>query len=116
VRFFLEWPKPGSFRHRAVSHVLVPARDQPGSIAWFLTGLPVASILGAPASGFILDHVHWMGIGSWPLAAVLEGLPAIVCGLLTVFPAAQPSRRKQPSHAAEKEAHPDLALETPGNR
>ncbi len=60
-------------------------REQAQVIAWFLTGLPVASILGAPASGFILDHVHWMGIGSWRWLLALEGLPAIFCGLLTLF-------------------------------
>ena len=40
-------------------------REQAQAIALFLTGLPVTSILGAPVSGVILDHVHWLGISSW---------------------------------------------------
>ncbi len=40
-------------------------REQAQMITWFLTGLPVASIVGAPLSGVILDHVHWLGISSW---------------------------------------------------
>src|SRR5213594_2423551 len=33
-------------------------REQAQALALFLTGLPVASILGSPVSGLILDHVH----------------------------------------------------------
>jgi ACS family tartrate transporter-like MFS transporter len=41
--------------------------------------------LGAPLSGFILDHAHWAAISSWRWLLVLEGLPAVVCGVLTWF-------------------------------
>jgi ACS family tartrate transporter-like MFS transporter len=60
-------------------------REQAQAVALFLTGLPVTSILGAPVSGLILDHVHWLGISSWRWLLVLEGIPAIVCGFLTYF-------------------------------
>jgi MFS transporter, ACS family, tartrate transporter len=60
-------------------------REQAQAVALFLTGLPVTSILGAPVSGLILDHVHWLGLSSWRWLLVLEGIPAIVCGLLTYF-------------------------------
>ena len=33
-------------------------RERAQAIALFLTGLPITSILGAPISGVILDHVH----------------------------------------------------------
>jgi len=60
-------------------------REQAQAVALFLTGLPVTSIIGAPISGLILDHAHWLGLSSWRWLLVLEGLPAIVCGLLTYF-------------------------------
>jgi len=60
-------------------------REQAQMVAWFLTGLPVASIVGAPLSGIILDHVHWLGVSSWRWLLVLEGMPAIGCGFLTWF-------------------------------
>jgi MFS transporter, ACS family, tartrate transporter len=45
----------------------------------------VASILGAPVSGLILDHVHWLGVSSWRWLLILEAGPAVVCGVLTYF-------------------------------
>jgi len=60
-------------------------QDQAQAIALFLTGLPFASIIGAPLSGFILDHVRWLGLSSWRWLLILEGLPAIACGVLTYF-------------------------------
>ncbi len=60
-------------------------REQAQAIALFLTGLPITSILGAPISGLILDHVHWLGVSSWRWLLVLEGIPAVACGVLTYF-------------------------------
>jgi ACS family tartrate transporter-like MFS transporter len=60
-------------------------REQAQAVALFLTGLPVTSIFGAPISGLVLDHVHWLGVSSWRWLLVLEGLPAVLCGLLTYF-------------------------------
>src|SRR5215831_19068731 len=58
-------------------------REQAQPFALFMAALPVASILGAPLSGLILDHVHWLGASSWRWLLILEGLPAIGCGVLT---------------------------------
>jgi MFS transporter, ACS family, tartrate transporter len=58
-------------------------REKAQAIAIILTGIPLASILGAPVSGLILDHVHWLGLSSWRWLLILEGLPAITCVFLT---------------------------------
>src|SRR5439155_8364687 len=58
-------------------------REQAQAIALFMAALPITSILGAPLSGLILDHVHWLGTSSWRWLLILEGLPAIACGALT---------------------------------
>jgi len=76
-------------------------REQAQAIALFLTGLPVTSILGAPVSGLILDHVHWLGVSSWRWLLVLEGIPAVACGLLTYF--LLPSRPAEATFLTEDE-------------
>ena len=62
-----------------------PQRDQARTLGLFLTGYPITSIVGAPISGFILDHVHWLGLGSWRWLLILEGLPAIGLAFFTRF-------------------------------
>jgi ACS family tartrate transporter-like MFS transporter len=58
-------------------------REKAQAIALILMGIPFASIVGAPISGLILDHVHWFELSSWRWLLILEGLPAITCVFLT---------------------------------
>jgi MFS transporter, ACS family, tartrate transporter len=62
-----------------------PQRELARAFALLVTANPVTTILGAPVSGLILDHVHWLGVSSWRWLLILEGTPAIVCGALTYF-------------------------------
>jgi ACS family tartrate transporter-like MFS transporter len=62
-----------------------PQREQARAVALLLVGLPVTTILGAPFSGLILDHVHWLGVSSWRWLLILEGIPSIVFAFLTYF-------------------------------
>jgi MFS transporter, ACS family, tartrate transporter len=61
------------FRQRQLAH----------TFALFLAAIPIASIGGAPLSGVILDHVHWFGGSGWRCLLILEGIPAILGGVLT---------------------------------
>jgi ACS family tartrate transporter-like MFS transporter len=58
-------------------------RERAQAVAMLLAALPVASIVGAPLSGLILDHVHWFEYDSWRWLLILEGMPAIIFGFLT---------------------------------
>jgi MFS transporter, ACS family, tartrate transporter len=60
-------------------------RERAQAIALLLTGVPVANFVGAPLSGLILDHIHWLGVSSWRWLLILEGIPAVVGGFLTYF-------------------------------
>jgi ACS family tartrate transporter-like MFS transporter len=62
-----------------------PRREKAQALALILMGIPIASVLGGPISGLILDHAHWFGLSSWRWLFVLEGLPAIICAPLTYF-------------------------------
>ncbi len=60
-------------------------REKAQAIALILIGIPLASILGGPISGFILDHARWFGLGSWRWLLILEGLPALIFAFLVPF-------------------------------
>ena len=79
------------FRQRELARVL----------SLFLTGFAVNSVLGAPISGFILQHVHWLGVGSWRWLFILEGLPAIALGFLTYL--VLPNRPSEAKFLTEEE-------------
>jgi len=57
-------------------------REKAQGLGLILVGIPLASVLGAPISGFILDHVNWCGLSSWRWLLILEGLPAVTCAYL----------------------------------
>jgi ACS family tartrate transporter-like MFS transporter len=60
-----------------------PERERARPVAMFMAGLPIMLTIGAPISGWILDHVHWLGVSSWRWLLILEGVPAAICGFLT---------------------------------
>ncbi len=76
-------------------------RDQAQMIALFLVGIPFTSIIGSPVSGFILDHAHWLNLGSWRWLLILEGIPAVVGGVLVYF--LLPSRPAEAKFLSQEE-------------
>src|SRR5437660_10575872 len=82
VRFLLGLAEAGYFPGMALYLTYwFPQREH----ALLIAAIPVATILGAPVSGLILDHVHWLGVSSWRWLLILEAMPAIVGGVLTYF-------------------------------
>ncbi len=76
-------------------------REKAQAIALILMGIPLASVLGGPISGLILDHVHWSGLSSWRWLFILEGLPAVACVSLTYL--LLPSRPAEAKFLAAEE-------------
>jgi ACS family tartrate transporter-like MFS transporter len=86
ARFLLGWAEAGYFPGIILYLTYwFRQREQAEAISLLLIGIPVTSILGAPVSGLILDHVHWLGLGSWRWLIILEGMPAVVGGVLTYY-------------------------------
>jgi ACS family tartrate transporter-like MFS transporter len=60
------------------------SEDRAKASAMFMIALPVANIIGSPLSGWLLG-VHWFGLQGWRWLFIVEGIPAIVFGVITVF-------------------------------
>jgi ACS family tartrate transporter-like MFS transporter len=85
VRFLLGVAEAGYFPGMIVylSHWF-RYEDRARAVALFMAAIPIANILGAPVSGRLLS-VDWFGISGWRWLFILEGLPAIVLGIIALF-------------------------------
>jgi ACS family tartrate transporter-like MFS transporter len=54
------------------------------AIACLYSAVPAASLIGSPLAGWLLG-VHWPWLAGWRWLFVLEGFPAIVLGIITIF-------------------------------
>jgi ACS family tartrate transporter-like MFS transporter len=54
-------------------------------MSFFMCGQALANITTGPISTWILDHVGWLGMESWRWLFVLEGVPAVLFGVITIF-------------------------------
>jgi len=62
-----------------------PARVRARAVANFMIGGVIASMVGNPVSGFILENMDQVaGLWGWQWVFLLEGLPAVVLGFITL--------------------------------
>lgn len=60
------------------------AEDRGKAIAMFMAGIPASQIIGGPLSAIFL-RVDWLGFSGWRWLLLLEGLPALILGVVTIF-------------------------------
>jgi len=58
--------------------------DRAKTMAMFLAAIPTSNIIGAPISGLLLG-VNWFGLAGWRWLFIIEGAPAIILGIVTLF-------------------------------
>jgi len=61
------------------------AEDRARAKAWFMVTQPIAVALGIPVSRWILENIHWTGLAGWRWVFILEGLPPVFMGLVTLW-------------------------------
>lgn len=85
IRFFLGMAEAGFFPGMMVylSHWF-PAADRAKAVAMFMIAIPMSEIIGAPVSALLMK-IHAFGMAGWRWLLILEGLPAIVFGIVTLF-------------------------------
>jgi ACS family tartrate transporter-like MFS transporter len=62
-----------------------PERQRSKAISLFMVGSPIANVFGSPISGLIMEYIHWFGLSGWRWVFILEGIPAILIGVVTTF-------------------------------
>lgn len=59
------------------------AKEQATVVAMFTAAIPVSYVIGTPLSTWIMDHVAGFGLTGWRWMLIVEGVPAVIGGLLT---------------------------------
>jgi ACS family tartrate transporter-like MFS transporter len=61
-----------------------PSRERARAITLFMIGSPLSVVFGAPLSTVLLSLHGWVGLKGWQWLFVLEGLPAVVLGVIAL--------------------------------
>jgi ACS family tartrate transporter-like MFS transporter len=58
------------------------SKERGRAYSLFLISMPLAGLIGAPLSTWILDHISWLSLSGWRWMFILEGLITIVLGIV----------------------------------
>lgn len=59
--------------------------DRAKAKSQFMIGIPVATMIGVPLSQLIMKHIQWGGMEGWRWVFILEGIPSVLLGVVTLF-------------------------------
>jgi MFS transporter, ACS family, tartrate transporter len=62
-----------------------PKDERARAVSWFMIGIPLSTVFGGPVAGLLLGLDGWHGLRGWQWLFVLEGLPAMIFGVVTWF-------------------------------
>ncbi|MCB1278568.1 MFS transporter [Prosthecobacter sp.] len=72
-----------------------PREHRARMVAWFMTAIALAGVVGSPLSGWLLKTAdNWHGLKAWQWLFIVEGLPSVLIGLTVPF-----LLTDKPSHA-----------------
>jgi sugar phosphate permease len=57
--------------------------DRAKAIAFFMAAIPVSNVIGSPLAGWLLG-VNWYGLEGWRWLFIVEGIPAVALGVVTL--------------------------------
>lgn len=79
-----------------------PDKERAHTVALFATGTVIAGIVGSPLSGAILELHGIGGLEGWQWLFFLEGIPAVIMGLVVIFVLPDRPRNARWLSSAEK--------------
>jgi MFS transporter, ACS family, tartrate transporter len=59
--------------------------DRAKAKSHFMIGLPIATMIGVPISRAIMENIHWGGLEGWRWVFILEGIPSVIFGVVTLW-------------------------------
>jgi ACS family tartrate transporter-like MFS transporter len=62
-----------------------PARERARIVSLFMAAVPLATMIGGPVSGALLELHGLGGLKGWHWLFIIEGLPAVLLGLVALF-------------------------------
>ncbi len=79
-----------------------PMRERGLAMSGLVVAIPFSLAIGAPVSALLLD-VDWFGLAGWQWLFIVEGLPAVVLGVVTLFVLTDRPRHAQWLTAEERD-------------
>ena len=91
-----------------------PASTRARFIALFLAAVPLANVIGAPISGWLLG-LSGHGLAGWQWMLILEGIPSLICGVVALWLLPDgPAKAKWLNEDDKRVIAARLAAEPPG--
>lgn len=59
-------------------------QDRAKAVAFLMAGISVSNIIGSPLSGWLMKY-NWLGMAGWRWMFIIEGAPAVILGVVTLF-------------------------------
>lgn len=85
LRFLLGVTEAGFFPGTILYLTLwFPARQRALAISVFMAAAPLSTAVGSPISGALMELPNFLGLANWQWLFILEGLPAVALGFLTL--------------------------------
>lgn len=59
-------------------------QDRAKAVAVFYAANPLSYVIGSPIAGLLLG-ISWLGLRGWRWLFIIEGIPAVIFGVITIF-------------------------------